>query len=146
MALAALGALFVVVLHYSAFGRRVYLVGGNPIMARLVGIKVDHITITCYVLSAVLASVAGLILSGFTSLVDNFVGRGFELDSIIAVVLGGVALSGGRGSILGGLAGAAILVLITNAILLFGLPIEMQLIIKGVVIVVAAALYAARRN
>jgi ribose/xylose/arabinose/galactoside ABC-type transport system permease subunit len=139
--MAAIAAVFVVILHVSTFGRRVFLVGGNPVMARLVGIHVDRVVIACYMLSGLLAATAGLVLSGFVGLVDNFVGRGFELDSIVAAVLGGVALSGGRGTILGALVGAAILVAITNAVLLFGLPIQFQLIIKGIVIVIAAALH-----
>src|SRR5262249_10864394 len=126
----------------STFGRRVFLVGGNPVMTRLVGIHVDRVMIACYVLSGLLAATAGLILSGFVGLVDNFVGRGFELDSIVVAVLGGVALSGGRGTIIGVLAGAAILVVITNAVLLFGLPFQFQLIIKGIVIVIAAVVNA----
>jgi ribose/xylose/arabinose/galactoside ABC-type transport system permease subunit len=136
-----IAAVFVVLLHLSAFGRRVFLVGGNPVMARLVGINVDRTVMACYLLSGALAAIAGLILSGFVGLVDNYVGRGFELDSIVAAVLGGVALSGGKGTIAGALVGAAILVAITNAVLLFGLPIQIQLIIKGIVIVVAAALH-----
>jgi ribose/xylose/arabinose/galactoside ABC-type transport system permease subunit len=143
---AAMALAGVVLLDLSAFGRRVFLVGGNPTMARLVGINVDRVVILCYMLSGFLAAVAGLVLSGFVGLVDNFVGRGFELDSIIAAVLGGVALSGGRGTIAGALLGAAILVFITNAVLLFGLPIHMQLIIKGVVIVAAAALHVSGRR
>jgi ribose/xylose/arabinose/galactoside ABC-type transport system permease subunit len=139
--MAAIAAVFVVILHVSTFGRRVFLVGGNPVMARLVGIHVDRVVIACYMLSGLLAATAGLVLSGFVGLVDNFVGRGFELDSIVAAVLGGVALSGGRGTILGALVGAAILVAITNAVLLFGLPIQFQLIIKGIVILIAAALH-----
>jgi ribose/xylose/arabinose/galactoside ABC-type transport system permease subunit len=95
--MAAIAAVFVVILHVSTFGRRVFLVGGNPVMARLVGIRVDRVVIACYMLSGLLAATAGLVLSGFVGLVDNFVGRGFELDSIVAAVLGGLALSGGRG-------------------------------------------------
>jgi ribose/xylose/arabinose/galactoside ABC-type transport system permease subunit len=59
----------------------------------------------------------------------------------VAAVMGGVALSGGRGSIVGGLLGAAILVVVFNAVLMIGMPIEFQIIIKGVVIIAAAALY-----
>jgi ribose/xylose/arabinose/galactoside ABC-type transport system permease subunit len=145
MIMAAIAVAFVIILHLSALGRRILLVGGNPVMARLVGVNADRVLIICYLLSGVLAATAGLILSGFVGLVDNFVGRGFELDSIVAAVLGGVALSGGRGTIIGALVGAAILVAITNAVLLFGLPIQFQLIIKGIVIVIAAALNARSR-
>ena len=145
MIMTLLAAAFIVLLHLTAFGRRVFLVGGNPIMAHLVGINVDRVVIVCYLLSGVLAATAGLVLSGFVGLVDNYVGRGFELDSIVAAVLGGVALSGGRGTIVGALVGAAILVAITNAVLLFGLPIQFQLIIKGIVIVIAAALHVRTR-
>jgi ribose/xylose/arabinose/galactoside ABC-type transport system permease subunit len=139
-----LATLLWIVLHRSAFGRRVFIVGGNPATGRLLGIRSDLVTIACYVLSSCLAGIAGLILSGYVGLVDNWVGQGYELDSIVACVIGGVSLKGGRGSILGALAGAAIIMVIANEVLLFGLPIQIQIIIKGAVIVIAAALYARR--
>ena len=135
---------FSVLLHRAAFGRRILIVGGNPLTARLVGISVDRLTIIAYVISGGLAALAGLILSGFVGVVDNFVGKGFELDSIVAAVIGGVALSGGRGTVFGALAGAAILVVISNAVLMFGLPVQLQTIIKGTVIIIAAAFYVQR--
>jgi ribose/xylose/arabinose/galactoside ABC-type transport system permease subunit len=141
MILVVLAAVFSALLHKSTYGRRVYLTGGNPVMARLVGINADRITIASYVISGGLAALAGLIYSGFVGIVDNWVGRGFELDSIVAAVMGGVALSGGRGSIFGGLLGAAILVVVFNAVLMIGFPIQFQIIIKGLVIIIAAALY-----
>lgn len=144
MILVVLAAVFSVLLHRSTYGRRVYLTGGNPVMARLVGINADRITIASYVISGGLAALAGLIYSGFVGIVDNWVGRGFELDSIVAAVMGGVALSGGRGSIIGGLFGAAILVVVFNAVLMIGFPIEFQIIIKGAVIIIAAAFYVRR--
>jgi ribose/xylose/arabinose/galactoside ABC-type transport system permease subunit len=137
-----LATLLWVVLHRSAFGRRVFIVGGNPVTGRLLGIRSDLITIACYLISSCLAAVAGLILSGYVGLVDNWVGQGYELDSIVACVIGGVSLKGGRGSIPGALAGAAIIMVVANEVLLFGLPIQIQIIIKGAVIVTAAALYA----
>jgi ribose/xylose/arabinose/galactoside ABC-type transport system permease subunit len=137
-----LAALLWIVLHRSAFGRRVFIVGGNPVTGRLLGIRTDRVTIACYLLSSCLAATAGLILSGYVGLVDNWVGQGYELDSIVACVIGGVSLKGGRGSILGALAGAAIIMIVANEVLLFGLPIQIQIIIKGAVIVLAAALYA----
>jgi ribose/xylose/arabinose/galactoside ABC-type transport system permease subunit len=137
-----LATLLRIVLHRSAFGRRVYIVGGNPVTGHLLGIRTDLITIVCYLISSGLAAVAGLILSGYVGLVDNWVGQGYELDSIVACVIGGVSLKGGRGSIPGALAGAAIITIVSNEVLLFGLPIQIQIIIKGAVIVIAAALYA----
>lgn len=141
---AVLAAFFSVLLAKTTFGRKVYITGGNPVTARLLGINADRVIIICYVISGALAALAGLILSGFVGIVDNWVGRGFEIDSIVAAVMGGIALSGGRGTIAGGLVGAAILVVVFNAVLLMGLPIQMQIIIKGVVIVVAAAFYVRR--
>jgi ribose/xylose/arabinose/galactoside ABC-type transport system permease subunit len=139
--LAILTIVFSLLLHKSTFGRRIYITGGNPITARLVGINADRVTIACYVISGGLAALAGLILSGFVGIVDNWVGRGFELDSIVAAVMGGVALSGGRGSIIGGLLGTAILVVVFNAVLMIGFPVQLQFIIKGLVIIIAAAFY-----
>jgi len=144
--LIVLAAVFSFLLHRTTFGRRIYITGGNPVAARLVGINADRVTIAAYVISGGLAALAGLILSGFVGIVDNWVGRGFELDSIVAAVMGGVALSGGRGSILGGLVGAAILVVVFNAVLMIGFPVQFQIIIKGLVIVVAAALYVRRAH
>jgi ribose/xylose/arabinose/galactoside ABC-type transport system permease subunit len=142
MILVVLTVVFSALLHKSTYGRRVYLTGGNPAMAHLVGINSDRVTIASYIISGGLAALAGLIYSGFVGIVDNWVGRGFELDSIVAAVMGGVALSGGRGSILGGLLGAAILVVVFNAVLMIGFPIQFQIIIKGLVIILAAAFYA----
>jgi ribose/xylose/arabinose/galactoside ABC-type transport system permease subunit len=144
MILVVLATIFSILLNKTVFGRKVYIVGGGPVTARLLGIKADRVIILCYVMSGGLAALAGLILSGFVGIVDNWVGRGFELDSIVAAVMGGVALSGGRGTIVGGLIGAAILVVVSNAVLLFGLPVQFQIILRGVVIVVAAAFYVKR--
>lgn len=136
--------LFGVLLHKMAYGRRLLIVGGNPMAARLVGINPDRTVIWSYVISGGLAALAGLTLAGFAGVVDNNVGRGFELDSIVAAVIGGVALSGGRGTIPGALCGAAILVAVFNLVLLVGAPIQFQIIIKGAVIVLAAAFYVRR--
>lgn len=139
MLMLVLAVVFGVLLSRSRFGREVYITGGNPTTARLLGINADRVTVIGYIISGALAAVAGLVLSGYVGIVDNWVGRGFELDSIVAAVMGGISLSGGRGGIAGGLFGAAILVVVFNAVLLFGLPVQLQIIIKGIVIVLAAA-------
>ena len=142
LVLLGLAVMLAIVLHRSAFGRRIFIVGGNPVTGRLFGIRSDLVTIACYVISSGLAAIAGLLLSGYVGLVDNWVGQGYELDSIVACVVGGVSLKGGRGSIWGALTGAAVIVVLANEVLLLGVPIQVQLIIKGAVIVIAAALYA----
>ncbi len=133
-------------LHKSAFGRKVYITGGNPVSADLVGIRSDRIIIICYVICSIMAGIGGLFLVGFVGTVDNWVGRGYEIDSIVAVVIGGVALSGGTGTIWGATAGALILVLLFNIVIILGMPIQAQLIIKGIIIIFAAALFIQRQN
>lgn len=143
-ALAFLAILLGLLLSRSRFGRAVYMVGGNPDAARLVGVAADRVTILCYVICSVMSGIGGLFLLGYVGTVSNWVGQGYELDSIVAAVMGGVALSGGRGGIVGALLGVAVLIVISNLVLLLGLPIETQLIVKGAIIIGAAAFYRVR--
>ncbi|MGA0539697.1 ABC transporter permease [Neotabrizicola sp. VNH66] len=122
-------------------GRKIYITGGNPRSAELVGINAGRTTILCYVICSVMAAIAGLVLVGYVGSVDNWVGRGYELDSIVAAVIGGIALTGGRGSVVNSVLGAIILVLTFNFVVIVGLPVQAQFIIKGVVIIVAATLF-----
>jgi ribose/xylose/arabinose/galactoside ABC-type transport system permease subunit len=132
-----------VMLHRTAFGRKIYMVGGNPRAAQLVGVSVNSITFSCYVLSAIFAALGGLVLVGYVGSVDNWVGRGYELNSIIATVMGGVSLSGGQGTVFGALVGAFMLTEIFNIALLVGFPVQFQWVVKGVVILLAVAVYLA---
>jgi ribose/xylose/arabinose/galactoside ABC-type transport system permease subunit len=141
LAFALLFALLALVLNKSVVGRSIYIVGGNPRSAKLVGIFSDRVIILCYIISSVMAGLAGLFLVGFVGTVDNWVGRGYELDSIAASVIGGVSLAGGAGTLAGAVTGGLILVLIFNIVVILGLPVQAQLVIKGVIIVSAAALF-----
>jgi ribose transport system permease protein/inositol transport system permease protein len=141
LALAVLAIVFGYILHFSPFGRRIYLVGGSPRGAKLVGIRTDAVVIACYVICSAIAAVAGLFLVGYVGQVDQWTGKGYELDSIVAAVMGGIAISGGRGSILGALLGVLILIVMFNAVILLGLPVQVQMILKGVIVIAAAALY-----
>lgn len=135
---------FGLLLHRMPFGRRVFLVGGNERASQLVGIDAHRTTILCYVLCSMCACMGGLFLVGYVGSVDNWVGSGYELQSIVAAVMGGVALTGGRGTILGALVGALILIVLFNIVLLLGMPVEVQYIIQGIVIIIAAAFYTTR--
>ncbi|MYB35085.1 MAG: ABC transporter permease [Gammaproteobacteria bacterium] len=129
-------------LHKSSFGRKIYITGGNPKSANLVGIHADRVTIICYVICSVMAGIAGLFLVGFVGTVDNWVGRGYELDAIVACVLGGIMLTGGKGTLWGAATGALILILIFNIVIILGLPVQAQLIIKGIIIIFVAGLFS----
>jgi ribose/xylose/arabinose/galactoside ABC-type transport system permease subunit len=132
------------ILRRTVIGRKVYIVGTNDRAAFLAGIHPDRVRIGCYIGCSVLAGMAGVVLAGYLDQVDNWVGRGYELDSIVAAVLGGVALAGGKGGAFGALAGAVLLILLSNAILHLGIPVEFQMIMKGVIVVGAVAFYAVR--
>ena len=142
--LAVLAAVLGIVLHRSRLGRQIFMVGSNPKAAFLNGVPRDRVVILCYVICSICAGIGGLFLLGYVGTVSNWVGQGYELDSIVAAVMGGVALTGGRGNVFAALLGVAVLVVINNLVLLLGFPIEMQLIIKGVIIIGAAAFYRTR--
>lgn len=126
----------------TTYGRRLFAVGGKPATARLSGVNVNRITVIAFIICSFLAGVAGLMLTGFLGLADNWLGRGYELDSIAAAVIGGTALTGGKGSVLGSVAGVLILAILYNIVLLWGYDVETQRIIKGLAIIIAVALYA----
>lgn len=132
------------VLNFSGFGRRVMMVGGNPEAARLVGVDPKRITLLCYVICSVMAGIGGLFLLSYVGVVSNFLGQGYEIDSIVAAAVGGIALSGGRGTLSGALFGVAIIVVISNLVVLLGMPLESQIIVKGAIILIAAGLYRSR--
>jgi ribose/xylose/arabinose/galactoside ABC-type transport system permease subunit len=130
-----------IILNRTTLGRSVYAVGGNRKCAYLSGMKVERIQITTYVISSFWAGFAGLLLTGWIGLADNWLGQGYELDSIAAVVIGGSVLTGGKGSVWGSLAGSLMLAILYNLVILLGLDVEMQRIVKGLVIISAVALY-----
>jgi ribose transport system permease protein len=121
-------------------------VGGNRSAAHLSGVNVNGIIIAAYTLCSTLAGVAGLVFTGYNGFADNWVGRGFELNSIAAVVVGGTLFEGGRGGVVGTVAGVLIITILFNLVLLLGLDEEYQRIVKGVAIILAVAMYADRRR
>lgn len=139
-------AFFLFVTHKRVFGRYIYATGANREVARLSGINVDRVTLLTYIICSVLAVLGGLILAGFVGYADNYLGRGYELDSIAAVVIGGTSFAGGSGGIGGTVVGVLLLTMLFNIVLLLSLPIEYQLVVKGVVIIAAMALYSFRTS
>ncbi len=132
-------------LRFTPYGRRLYATGSNPVTARLSGLPVDTLKISAYVLCSVLAGIAGVVLTGYVGYVDRFIASGLDLDAIAAAVVGGTLFTGGTGGVLGTLAGVLLIQVLSTMALVAGLPIEAQLIIKGLVILAAVGLYSLAR-
>ncbi|MBO1511838.1 ABC transporter permease [Metabacillus bambusae] len=134
------------VLKYTVFGRNIYMVGGNEEAARLTGIKVTSSLTWVYTISGICAGIAGVILAARLFSGQPNAGMGYELDAIAAVVLGGTSLVGGVGFIIGSLFGALFMGILSNGLTLLNVPYYWQLIIKGLVIVLAIYIDRVRRK
>ncbi len=126
-----------VLLQRTAFGRHVYAIGGNELAARLSGVKTQRVKLAVYAISGLTSALAAVILTGRLMSGQPNAGVGFELDAIAAVVLGGTAIAGGRGLILGTLIGAVLLGILNNGLNLMGINPYLQDVIKGGIILLA---------
>ncbi len=134
-------------LRRSRFFRQSYFVGGNERSARLSGIRVDRVQITNYIITGLLAAVAGLLLTARMGTASVSAGLGVELRVVSAVVIGGASLAGGEGTVLGSIFGVALMALINNGLNLLGVNPYWQNIVIGAVLVIAVAADAlSRRN
>lgn len=129
--------------RYTSFGRRLYAIGGNREAARLSGLPVARDLFITYSISGFLAGLAGLLAAAQLLQGSSLVGRGYELDAIAAVVVGGASLVGGNGNPLSTVIGVFVLATIVNIMNLVGISSEPQLVIKGAVIVLAVFLSSA---
>jgi ribose transport system permease protein len=128
------------------WGRRFVAVGANGRSARAVGISVDRYRLTAYVLAAICYWVAGTILAGYVSTPSLTSGDSYLLPSVAAVVVGGTALTGGRGRIVGSAVGAVFLSQLTQLVLSLGMPTSSQLLLQSLVIMIAAGLQTGGRD
>jgi ribose/xylose/arabinose/galactoside ABC-type transport system permease subunit len=126
-------------LKYTKFGRRIYAVGNNPNAAFLAGIDVRAMRLAVYALMGLLVGLAAVMLLSRINVGIITLGQGLEIDTIAMVVIGGTALKGGKGNILGTLIGVFFLGSIGNAMNMLRLPSEVQFVAKGIVIVVAVS-------
>lgn len=147
-AVIALGllAVFVYIMRHRPFGRKIYAVGGNPEVARLAGYDVKRIKFTCFLISALLATVAGILLASRLGSAVHVAGLGFEFQVVAATVLGGVSLSGGVGSLIGMALGVLILSFLANGLGMLNLATEWQLVITGLIIIAAVGFDASKRR
>lgn len=127
-------------------GRELVMLGANERMARLSGVPVARIKVLAYIGCTLFAVAAGVFFAGFVGYVDRFIGRGTDLDSIAAALLGGTTFAGGEGSFVRAAAGAVLIVALLNLIVVSGLGVEWQLVVKGAVLIAAVGLQAQVRR
>ncbi|MEQ9039550.1 MAG: ABC transporter permease [Silicimonas sp.] len=143
----ALAALLGIVLAKTAFGRKVYAVGGNGTAATFSGIRRARTVFFCYLISAACVATAGVIQASRSLGSQNTVGQGLELEVLAAVILGGASLMGGAGTVFKTVIGVLILGFIQNGLLLLGLQFYVQFVVTWIIIILAVWLdIAAKRG
>ena len=142
----ALIALFVFITTRSTFGRRVYAMGGNEKAAKLSGVNTERMTFLIFIIMGALAALAGLIFAARLNVATPKAGQGFELDVIAACFIGGAAVTGGVGKVIGAVIGAFIMGVMNNGMSIMGIDIGWQFVIKGGVLMLAVFLEVYYKN
>jgi len=128
-------------LRRTGYGRLLYAIGDNPIAARLSGARAWQVILVLYVISAVLAGIAGFLIAGLTNVASVTLADSYVLPSVAAAVIGGTSILGGRGGFGGTIVGALILTVITSLLSSLGYPEAVRQILFGAIIVAVAAAY-----
>jgi ribose/xylose/arabinose/galactoside ABC-type transport system permease subunit len=139
-------AAFIVFTRTTVIGRNIYAMGGNPTVARLAGIPIPRYQLGIYALSGAAAALAGLVLAARTMSGQPASGsQGLELEAITAAILGGCALAGGKGTIVGAMLGVLIIGVLNNGMILTSVPTFYQLLAKGALLVAAVIIQERQR-
>ncbi|GAB3052909.1 ABC transporter permease [Sediminivirga luteola] len=139
---------FVYIAKYTPYGRAVYAIGGNAAAAELSGINLSRVRVALFATTGLLAAITGVLLAARLGAGSGSAAAGLEFDVIAAVVIGGTALAGGRGSLLGTFLGVVFITVIGNGLVLLGVDSFLQDVIRGVIIVGAVLInvWAGRRG
>jgi ribose transport system permease protein len=129
-------------LKRTGYGRQLYAIGDNPIASRLAGARSWQVIVVLYVLSALLAGIAGFLISGLTNVGNVNLADSYVLPSVAAAVIGGTSIMGGRGGLAGTIVGALILTVLSSLLTVLGFPEPVRQILFGSIIVVVAAAYS----
>ena len=124
-----------------SLGRLLFAIGDNPVAARLSGARSWQVLVVLYVVSALLAGIAGLVISGFTNTASVSLADPYLLPSVAAAVIGGTSIMGGRGGFGGTIIGALILTVLTALLTVLGLPEPTRQVVFGSIVVAVAAAY-----
>lgn len=144
--LVAVMAAFAVFMRETVVGRNIYALGGNQTVARLAGIPIRRYQVGIYAMSGAAAAVAGIVLAGRTMSGQPASGsQGLELEAITAAILGGCALQGGKGTIIGAMLGVLIIGVLNNGMILTSVPTFYQLLAKGALLILAVIVQERQR-
>jgi ribose transport system permease protein len=136
-----IAALILLGLRRSGFGRLLFAVGDNPIAARLSGVRAWQVIIALYVISGLIAAIAGFLVAGLTQTASLSLVEQSVLPSVAAAVIGGTSIMGGRGGYAGTIVGALILTVLGNLLTVLQMPEGVRQILFGAIIVAVAAAY-----
>jgi len=142
--LAVIFALVLILMNRSRYGRHLYAVGANEWVASITGIAVERVKLSAYLLGGLLTGLASVFLAGRMGGGGPLVGKGYELDTITAVVIGGVSLAGGDGNIAGAIGGVLILTIFSNLMNLLDVNPYIQMLLKGLILITAVFFYSAK--
>jgi ribose transport system permease protein len=142
----ALIVILVVLLNQTKFGTYIYAIGGNRESARFSGVPIKKVEIITFAISGLFAAFAGIVLSARMFSGQPSVGIGYELDAIAACVLGGVSMTGGVGRISGTIFGAIVIGMVSNGLNLINVSSFWQLIVKGIIILIAVIIDSQKGN
>lgn len=141
-----LAVITIIILKFTIFGRKVYALGINKKAALYSGVNISKITIILYVICGATAALAGVILLGYTGTSYFSTGDPYTLDSVAAVVIGGTAVTGGKGGYIGTIAGVLIMIILTSILTGLSIPEAGRQIVKGVIIIVMLLVIYGRKK
>lgn len=144
--LAIMAVIFAFILKKTVFGWHVFSIGGNEKAAKLSGVKVDKVKILVYMISGICAAVVGIIACSQLAAAHPATGESWEMNAIAAAVLGGTSMAGGIGTIGGTIVGAFVIGVINDGMVMCGVSEFWQMVIKGLVIIVAVVIDQFQRN
>lgn len=133
-------------LKFVKFFHEAFFIGGNIESAKLAGINVNRFIVVAYMLNGLLAALAGILMLSRIGSAPATMGQGLEFQVITALLIGGVSFNGGEGSILGAFLGTLLMGMITNALAIFGINANMQLVVVGSILVLAVAMDESNRR
>ena len=143
---AVMAAVTIVLLRNTPYGRKIYSVGTNEQAARFSGIHTGRVTFSVYLISAVIAAVSGFFLVGYTGTSFLDVGTSYNTKTIAAVIIGGTAITGGKGGYIGTIAGAIIMTILDDFLTIVNIPEAGRQIMQGVIIVLLVLIYSREKH